>query len=248
MRNVPRGRTRYPGAIEDYGNTILNRISDCVVWFDANQITGKVEDDPIGTLTDYSGNFNDAAQATESYQPLYKTNIANGKPGLLFDGSNDWMISPFGTLLTTTSFTLVYVFKTVTDVIEPIFRDSLSTANQGTTVMPYNYAKDNFYRINNTPLGLATSSPVEFGPLNMNYVIYHKDGINAKAITNGSLRVSKTLTDALTVGDEIYFAKNSNDAECHNHYFFEYMLFNKALSSKELGILDGYLKGKWGIT
>lgn len=57
---------------------------------DASTITGLVDDDPVSTWPDLSGNSNDLT-ATTTLRPLYKTNILNAKPVVRFDGVNDVM-------------------------------------------------------------------------------------------------------------------------------------------------------------
>lgn len=69
-------------------------LSGIKCWVDANAITGKNDGDAIQTWPDQSGNSNDFSQAEAGYSPLYKTNIVNGLPALLFDASNDKMDSP----------------------------------------------------------------------------------------------------------------------------------------------------------
>lgn len=45
----------------------------------------------VGGLKDLTGNGRNFTQGTGTQQPLYKTNRLNGKPSILFDGSNDIM-------------------------------------------------------------------------------------------------------------------------------------------------------------
>src|SRR5689334_16189447 len=67
------------------------RIGGLVLWLAADRITGLADGAAIVTWTDLSGTGHDATQATGSKQPLYKTNILNGLPGALFDGTDDVM-------------------------------------------------------------------------------------------------------------------------------------------------------------
>ena len=64
-------------------------IAGLVLWLDASQITGLNDGDAVATWNDLSGLANNATQGTASARPLYKTNIKNGKPALLFDGVDD---------------------------------------------------------------------------------------------------------------------------------------------------------------
>lgn len=62
-------------------------IPGCVAWYKANAITGLVDNDPVTTWADSSGNARSITEATN--KPLYKTAIVNGKPVVRFDGVND---------------------------------------------------------------------------------------------------------------------------------------------------------------
>jgi hypothetical protein len=59
------------------------------LWFDATQETGLVNSDPMSTLHDWSGAYSNGVGTTTT-RPLYKTSIQNGKPGILFDGTDDF--------------------------------------------------------------------------------------------------------------------------------------------------------------
>jgi hypothetical protein len=58
------------------------------LWLKADALSLN-DDDPVATWPDSSGQGNDASQATAGQRPKYKTNIINGKPAVLFDGTDD---------------------------------------------------------------------------------------------------------------------------------------------------------------
>lgn len=89
-----------PFAIPSFG-FLPTKIAGCKLWLKADAITGLVNSDPVGTWPDSSGTGNDVTQATAGSKPLYKTNIINGLPTVLFDGSDDFMAS--GAVSSTTS-------------------------------------------------------------------------------------------------------------------------------------------------
>jgi hypothetical protein len=66
-------------------------VTGMTLWLDATQLTGLVNNDPVTSWTDMSGNNYHAVQATADYKPLYKTNVQNGLPAIYFDGSNDYL-------------------------------------------------------------------------------------------------------------------------------------------------------------
>ena len=83
---------RWPG---DFPKTL----SGLTLWYAAHRITGLNDGDAVTTWSDLSGNGYDVTQGTAANRPLYKTNIFNGLPALLFDGSNDSLenttVNPF---------------------------------------------------------------------------------------------------------------------------------------------------------
>jgi len=68
-----------------------------VGWWKADAITGLEDNDPVGTWPDQSGNEYDLIQADGGKKPLYKTNIQNGLPGVLFDKIDDTLYKAYGT-------------------------------------------------------------------------------------------------------------------------------------------------------
>ena len=62
-----------------------------LLWYKADSITGLADGDPVSTWVDSSGSgFSDATQ-TLALRPTYKTGILNGKPGVLFNGTSQYM-------------------------------------------------------------------------------------------------------------------------------------------------------------
>lgn len=99
-------------------------ISGCVCNLDASVLSSLRQnsdgttaavatDDPIGYWADLSGLGNHAKQtvATGS-RPFLKLNNQNGKPGLLWDGSNDWMTATVSGFNSLTSATVISIAKT----------------------------------------------------------------------------------------------------------------------------------------
>lgn len=62
-------------------------VSGLLGWWKADAIGGLSDGDPITTWPDSSSNANDMVWA--NHKALYKTNIQNGLPGVLFNGTSD---------------------------------------------------------------------------------------------------------------------------------------------------------------
>lgn len=101
-------------------------ISGCVCNLDASVLSSLFQnsdgttaatatDHPVGYWADLSGLGNHALQtvATGS-RPFLKLNNQNGRPGLLFDGSNDFMAATITGFQSLTAATIIQVVKTTT--------------------------------------------------------------------------------------------------------------------------------------
>lgn len=107
--NVLRHRTRYAGAVDPAisqagtpaslaGLTLWVK-SDTQVFSDAG-VTPAVNAGPVMQWNDQSGNGYHISQPTLAFQPIFYTNVINGKPFLSFDGADDFMDSlPFAAAL-----------------------------------------------------------------------------------------------------------------------------------------------------
>jgi hypothetical protein len=109
------GKDRQPSAATAI---VPNQIDGLQLWLSADKI--QTADSTQARLSgsaifirrwaDQSGLNNDAAQSTDSQQPLLVTNAINGLPALRFDGAND--ILTLTRPLATNNFTIVAVFHT----------------------------------------------------------------------------------------------------------------------------------------
>ncbi len=65
--------------------------------YDASQLIGYSNNDPVSTWPDLAGNAvaHDLTSSGGATSPLYKTNILNGLPGIKFDGINDVLARNF---------------------------------------------------------------------------------------------------------------------------------------------------------
>lgn len=100
-------------------------ISGCICNLDASVLSSlrqnsngttdaAATDDPVGYWADLSGLGNHAVQSVATgSRPFLKLNNQNGRPGLLFDGSNDWLTATIAGFQSLAGVTVIQVFKTV---------------------------------------------------------------------------------------------------------------------------------------
>ena len=113
---TPTGTTLlYSGAVSVTptapGGFVPTDIANCELWLKADSLSLS-DGQEVTTWEDGSAEGNDATAAA-TQKPLYKTDIINGKPALLFDGVNDRFT--LGTNLTDGAFTLFIVHQTSGD-------------------------------------------------------------------------------------------------------------------------------------
>lgn len=83
-------------------------IAGLISWFRADAITGLSDGDPVATWEDGSGGGQHATQATGASQPIYKTNIVNGKPVVRFvDTTDELAVAAAPSHTATTMFAVV---------------------------------------------------------------------------------------------------------------------------------------------
>lgn len=69
------------------------RIKGLVLYLAADRIAGLSDGDPVAQWDDLSGNGNHATQATAAKRPVYRINVQNGRPAVVFDNVDDGMVT-----------------------------------------------------------------------------------------------------------------------------------------------------------
>lgn len=77
---VNRGKSAGPGTSPD-------QVTGLEFWYKTQNLSAGA----VGTWADSSTNGRNVTQATATNQPTVQTNVQNGKPGMYFDGVNDFL-------------------------------------------------------------------------------------------------------------------------------------------------------------
>lgn len=103
-------------------------LANLVLWLKADDgPDDPVDDQPVATWSDKSGNGRDATQGTAAQQPTYKTDIQNGKPAVQFDGVDDDLATTNFTI--TQPYTIFVVDRNLTPGGAPKVHISNKAAN-----------------------------------------------------------------------------------------------------------------------
>lgn len=234
-------RPRYPGLVNDkiaYVSPL--QYPNLKFWGDTTKITGLSDSDKVSQWNDLSGNGNHAVQANSSYQPVYKTNVENGLPAILFSGASYVrLVTPAFAL---SVYTIYMVVKRVSYVVGyPIIYEQ-DTVNSGMLLM------DNsgyFYHRYIDGWGDCLSSPLTTSPYNLTcqatesklYTRYN--GIAIANSSNSAGATSRTKTTSIGNSD--------GGGNGWNGYVMELIVYGEAQSAKVVSTLETYLSKKWDI-
>lgn len=215
-------------------------ISGLWSWHDADSLSLN-NDDPVGDSgtgkewTDRGTNGYDMVQSTATNRPLFKTNVQNSKPGILFDGSNDWLETTTATL--TQAFTVCVACKNTSVSGDRYIFDG-STARS-------------LLRSSATSLQVFAGSlqnvPSYTHDTNAHYVIIVFNGSSSEVHIDGT-----TYTTSLNVGtnnldDLVYGRRGDIGGSYYSGYIFEAFIYDSALGASDRGDVESYFADKWGI-
>lgn len=245
-----------------------NQISNLVLWLDASSPTtinagSPVDGDQVSSWTDKSTNAVSYTQATSGKQPLYKTNIVNGKSAMLFANASGQLLKEAATTLisTGTGFTSFFVakltafsqpymygycFKQATSAVSPSFGYSSNAAY-----------KDAFFGCDTGGItwkvfrGTTLSNPTT----TWNYVEVNYNGSGATTIGNFNMNfdtAAATLTSASSNDGATSNVIGSGfqlgtDTYSWNGYIAEWIVYNKLISAGERTNMQAYFLSKYGI-
>ena len=237
-----------------------------VFWLDASDPNGNGTLPSTGaavtTWVDKSGNGNNLTQSNASLAPTF--NYDGTYPGLLFDGSTDYMTAPSGKI-TATTFTVIIIFRKTsnTPTNQKVLFDLIKTT--GATVRrfslfsdeggsPFNYLA---YSATNEGSNFFKSATVA-GGTNRAILSSTENAVNSTATfawTNGTAMTTvNNPGGSYAVGDPNGFVLGAftflsspvSYSRYHLGYIHEVFVFTP-LNIVERQQVEGYLAWKWGV-
>lgn len=242
------------------------------VWLDASDATKITSSGgSVSQWTDKSTNAYTFTQATSSYQPTTGTRTINGRNGLDFDGSSDWLystaaISTWKFLHSTQSTIFVVMQADVTNT----YMTTVSTEAGSTSRIGFNNPLQSDAIIDaicdkgTSGSGVYdANSGISYNTSAM-YVTYKSDPANGTAANKiqiskngGSFGGGNTIGNAPSTAD----SENSLTIGCNldlfngtrypgswfNGILGEIIIYDSALTSQQIIDVNSYLATKWGI-
>lgn len=232
-----------------------NISSGLKMWLDADAMSLN-NNDPVASWTDQSGNNNHAVQDTASYRPLFKTNILNGKPAIVFDGSNDYLTID-GTMVVNTNYSIFAVVKRNSSNpgsfnyylggTQSMMNKNLQLGWRSNTTLTHGqYTNDYDMRVPSysasMPAYLITSRHSNtLG--NDTYLNGSMKGLNMNNVSSARLAHLSAWQGA-SVGRYIDNTINTR----FNGYVAELIIYNRYLSESERKSVETYLANKYGLS
>lgn len=232
------------------GNWNPSRISGLQIWLDSSDLStlfqssggsaASADGDPVGLWKDKSGNGNNFEQTSGTNKPAVKLLQQNGKPGIYFDGVNDYIDSvltlPAGSL----GYSHFVVVKVLSGSSYPYIISTKTSAIPERNEIPYISPYQVNWRVG--PVNFAYS-------FNTTYFTGYVNNIpNLTAYLNGSSgsgtwSANGNLNSILRLGQSYDFDGGARLIG----YIFEVITYTKILSSTEVQNVRHYLNTKWSI-
>ena len=245
------------------------------LWLNAGKINGLSNGDSISLWEDKSGNGRNATQSASSYQPLYKTNIKNGKPAVYFDGTNDYLsISGSSSSLKflhsdkSTIFLVAQAGFSADPNITMAFMDS-SGGSWGNIGYSVSYTDVSAYSYNNRfTLEVANSISTNrvdwqyqdnvLTPNSMHIIKVVGDMTNSTAANRSSIEIDGMALTSLNSqagapstsnsSYDIVIGTSANLFAYLYGYICELIIYSRNLSANEISKVETYLSSKYAIS
>lgn len=185
--------------------------------------------DVCGIWADSGPGLNDCIQSTTSKKPLYKLAQQNSYPGLLFDGVDDILPTPFDV---SGQWHYFAVFKSATANLNSYYGVLDSDTNSGNTCWATFQAGTTQYFTGLRPTAVkrnnsSLADPFDIAPVNSGYIVL--DVKTKNAVTSTPRRIG------------------AMSAYYGNFYLVELVAFNALLSGTDQASMNSYLNDKFAI-
>lgn len=215
-------------------------LPDVLAWYDAQAITA-TDASTISQWSDLSGAARHMVQATTAAQPKFAASAINAHPGVLFDGTDDYL--QVGTAFTLPSVVTVYAVVNSTD----------STPSGAQTIM------DSWASSSNASLRLFLARTGQ------NQVqMYRSSGFSGASYTAGAHLIKAVFsgatstvqvdsaaevsgsTTSLTENGRPLLGARGDLTRFHKGYMGEILIVSGTVSSTNDAKVRSYLNGRWG--
>ncbi len=223
----------------------------------------------ITTWNDINPQTVTKANLTTGTSPTYKTNIINGLPAVLFDGSTTFLTTANFSNISTNSTVFAVVRLPSTLAAQPIFSKRPSAAfgssapniQLSTSTTGWQYCDAAAVSTSGTVCNYSVD-PTSAPATSSNYVVsivYNTSSTAVASETSTGLalfqngvaqtKVTTTTSPNTSVTDNFFLGKDGTTSPAFfGGHIGELIIFDRALKREERQSIETYLGKKWGIT
>jgi len=235
-------------------------------WWDAGDIATLFQDsagtipvtadgDPVGRITDKSGNGKHLIQATAGSRPLYKIDGTTGKPYIHTNDSDAWMSCASFNMSGTDSVSVFTAMQKDSSAAFAVFCElSASTAtNTGTFLLsaPNSAAENISFVSKGSAQALATKSSLAVPPLPA--IVIGLADISSDYVENRVNDLSAVVTTGTDQGlgnygnHTLYLFRRGGVSSQFSGRMYELIIRGTSSTETEIAATKAYLKNKSGI-
>jgi hypothetical protein len=224
-------------------------VSGLIFWLKADQITGLIDNDPISTWEDQSGNGFDVTQAGAD-RPTYKTGIINSLPVVRFDGVTEFMSRAPDSVLEPSTLSIFAIYSTSSGINGRVLQYSAGADSN-------NFGRGYGFRASSTvhslALGNGTTDTSYNGTrtgLDPTYGDVHYDGSEVTVYERGTLLSTTTpAIQGISYTNVTAYSIGKLEAPLNQDHFngdlAEIFVYDGVVSQADREALQDYLKQKW---
>lgn len=239
------------------GYRLLPEDPSMALHFDASRLLGAnfplpSDGTSVTFAFDLSGNNSHFTSRNAARQPLFKTNIQNGLPGILFQDSNDVLENlSCARGLDTTKGTIFTVGTPADTTSRKTVYNFYPLVSNATFLQMFLREVNNDF-VADVPTSATTATGVVSG----NYsaipgIWYHQYSSAGQSVYwNGVLQGSGTVATTYQIPKPMRMLIGANRlyGSAFLGYLHEFIIYDRVLSASEITTVQNYLKWKWGIS
>lgn len=223
-------------------------ISGIRLWLDASNVlngSNPSNNSAISSWTDLSGVSGNAGQATVGQRPIFRENIQNGLPAIEFDSANSHCLQ-VASLALGSQMTVFTVLECITANTWFMEQSPDINSNDGF----YQYGNGLATQIKNSGVSVMTANIAGWLGTDPVLAMTRYDGTDAIAWKNGSLYPGSTGSGSITnnTATNVLNIGSRNQASLFfDGYLYELIIYNGALSTAQIALVNDYLRRKWAL-
>lgn len=215
-------------------------------WYDAADLSAG----SVASWTDKSGNGNHLTQATSGFRPVCTANQRAGKNGVIFDGTDDYLICDALASVALSPFSFFIVMKPTSIAATGIMLSwqrlpdiggteqfKYSQQTTGTESVEYGNSITIFDTVNRFNTTFVTSATVSSSTFT--------------SLINGATTTTPTVSDTLRTSLAGFSVGQEWDSTTPSNFYagniYELMIYDYVLSDAQILQLNRYCMNKWGI-